>query len=414
MIKELIHEKILSRCDEIDNWFKQKSVGLAFPFYSSFDLRDSGKKIAPVDANIFPAGFNNICPTDKESAPEVVKRYLQNHYPQVKSKIILLTEEHTSNAYYWENVSAIRDMLVSAGYEIEVSLPRELSNPIKVQSASGRELNVYGEKFIDGWLTAAGAKAEMIVCNNDFSNGYEEWASQLKTPMNPPKELGWYRRKKHHFFEQYNRLAGEFAELIELNKSYFQVETQGVSQFDVDDAESRERLAEKVDQFLSDLKIKYQALGFDYEPFCFVKNDAGTYGLAVVQVQSGQEILNWNNKARKKMKAAKGGNAVSDIIIQEGIPTVYKDSDGASAEPCIYLIGNQLVGGFLRTHAEKGPLESLNSPGAVFKKLCMADLVADMPDCPMENVYGWAAKLGALAIAMEARAADVDFKGYKI
>jgi glutamate--cysteine ligase len=72
------------------------------------------------------------------------------------------------------------------------------------------------------------------------------------------------------------------------------------------------------------------------------------------------------------------------------------------------------VGGFLRTHAEKGPEESLNSPGAVYKRLCMSDLHVDMPDCPMENVYGWISKLSVLAMAFEAREANVQFKSYSI
>ncbi|MCB0355888.1 MAG: glutamate--cysteine ligase, partial [Bdellovibrionales bacterium] len=113
----------------------------------------------------------------------------------------------------------------------------------------------------------------------------------------------------------------------------------------------------------------------------------------------------------KKMKAAKGGGGFSEVIIQEGIPTKYLD-ENETAEPAIYLISRRLAGGFLRTHSKKGPDDNLNSPGAVYKKLCVSDLKVDRTKCPLENVYGWIAKIGVLAIAMEAREAKVPFVGY--
>jgi len=112
------------------------------------------------------------------------------------------------------------------------------------------------------------------------------------------------------------------------------------------------------------------------------------------------------------MKAAKGGRDVEEVIIQEGIPSIVQ-AENASAEPVIYMIGCELAGGFLRTHAEKSSTESLNSPGAVYKRLCVSDLAVRAEGCPQENVYGWSAKLGLLAIALEAEEMGVEFKKFK-
>ena len=76
------------------------------------------------------------------------------------------------------------------------------------------------------------------------------------------------------------------------------------------------------------------------------------------------------------------------------------------------MIGCELAGGFLRTHSEKNSTESLNSPGAVYKRLCVSDLGVRAEGCPQENVYGWSAKLGLLAIALEAEEMHVEFKNY--
>ncbi|MNY35545.1 Glutamate-cysteine ligase [compost metagenome] len=160
------------------------------------------------------------------------------------------------------------------------------------------------------------------------------------------------------------------------------------------------------------LREEYKKRGITQEPFVFVKNNAGTYGLAVIRVGSGAEVLDWSYKSRKKMKAAKGGRDVEEVIIQEGIPSVVQ-ADGASAEPVIYMIGCELAGGFLRTHSEKSSTDSLNSPGAVYKRLCVSDLAINTPGCQNENVYGWTAKIGLLAIGHEAQELKAEFKGYK-
>jgi glutamate--cysteine ligase len=358
--------------------------------------------LAPVDANIFPAGFNNICPVDQENAPNLIKTFLQKHYPKVGSHIGLLAEEHTSNAYYWQNVVTIKTLLERAGYKVAVVWPKSLPEPVLVRSIQGQELQIFGGDL----------NVDLIVCNNDFSNRYEEWTNSLVTPMNPPYQLGWYQRKKHHFFQHYNLLVEEFAKLIEVPAGYMRVETELFADFDVFDPDRLEALAAHVDRFLEKIKLKYEKLEISEKPFCFVKNNAGTYGLAVTQVFSGNDVREWNNKVRKKMQAAKGGREVTELVIQEGIPTMFQEGGGA-AEPCIYTIGEELVGGFLRAHSEKGPEESLNSPGAVYKKLCMSDLLTDRQGCPMENVYGWVAKLGVISIAREAREANIQFTGYQ-
>lgn len=411
MIHEQIHKKIVKNMDSIMDWFQQKKQGLNFPLYSSFDLRDSGYKIAPVDANIFPAGFNNICQTDKEHSAELLEGFLNNHYQKNKN-ILLITEEHTNNPYYWENVHTIYDMVKNSGRNIMVALPHEQSSqPIEVTSVNGHKIKVYSAVRNKNSVEVEGFVPDLIISNNDFSNSYESWFKGLETPMTPPHKLGWHVRRKESFFEQYNLLAEEFSEILGLNPFHFNVPTQVHKNFDVTNSDSLKLLAEQVDEFVSGLKATYKDQGVQSEPFAFIKNNAGTYGMAVLTAASGKDVLEWNSRARTKMKAAKGGRSVSELIIQEGIPSVLKAED-TTAEPAIYMLGCELAGGFLRTHHKKGPQENLNSPGAVFKKLCVADLKIDVEGLPMENVYGWVAKLGFLAIAKEAQAAKVEFQGY--
>lgn len=408
MDKNHLHQSTLQNIDAISAWYSNKIKNLPFPIYSSYDIRDSGYKVTNVDANIYPAGFNNICPTDQEMVPDLFKKYLRHHYSHV-SKILLITEEHTQNPYYWDNIETLIRVMSEAGYEVKAAFPKHLDQPLILESAKGHKVEVFSAHHTsDIWKSF---NPDLLISNNDFSESREDWAQNISKPMNPPRELGWYQRKKSRYFKHYNNLVQEFSKLSGIDPFAMQVETELFEHFDINDEGSRSVLSDQVNDFLKRLEGVYKDRGIDQKPFVFVKNNAGTYGLAVVKVESASEIKEWSYKSRKKMKAAKGGRDVEEVIIQEGVPSRVQAGE-ATAEPVIYMVGCELAGGFLRTHAEKSAMESLNSPGAIYKRLCMADLLIKPEQCQMENVYGWSAKLGLLAIGLEAQEMGVQYQDY--
>ena len=56
--------RILDSMTDIEHWFRQNWQEHTPPFYGSVDLRNSGFKLAPVDMNLFPGGFNNLSEDD--------------------------------------------------------------------------------------------------------------------------------------------------------------------------------------------------------------------------------------------------------------------------------------------------------------------------------------------------------------
>ncbi len=408
---DLIHRQIVHNFKKVEDWFRDNRKNVDVPFYSSYDIRDSGQKIVNVDANIYPAGFNNICPTDREHCAPLIAQYVRRHYGESVKKLLLLTEEHTGNPYYWDNVAVLKDLITEAGLELKVAIPR-LPEPRAMRASASRgEVEVFAAMINNGHIAIEGYEPQLVVSNNDFSEHYGEWGPTIEGPLNPPRELGWYQRKKSTYFKHYNRLCKEFAQLIEIDPATLTVETELFAEFDIAQDESRARLAERVDHMIENLRKDYEKRQIKDQPFVFVKNNAGTYGLGVMKVESGADILALNYKTRKKMKAAKGGRDIQEVIIQEGVRSVVR-SEGFTAEPTLYLLGCQLAGGFLRSHAERGDTESLNSPGAVYKKLCVSDLKVSVEGHPLENVYGWVAKLGVLAIGLESVEMGVKYNGY--
>ena len=45
--------------DQLESWWYAQSKLITLP-YASVDVRDADFKVAPIDTNLFPAGFNNL------------------------------------------------------------------------------------------------------------------------------------------------------------------------------------------------------------------------------------------------------------------------------------------------------------------------------------------------------------------
>ena len=398
-IKNRIHKKLLNHNEKLVKWYRGKLQGNSIPFYASFDLRDAGFKIGNVDGNVFPAGFNNICQLDRDQAPEIAADFLTHYYPKVKN-LLLLAESHLRNPHYWDNVIVIREILTEAGYKVDVGvLSAAFDNSLILESFRGQKILVHKIRSREGQLLTSRGVPDLVITNNDFSTAYDniDFSGTMMTPL---RELGWYQRRKHCYFEHYNSLVYEFAELIGEDPWLFEVPTEKLLKFNITDKSILETLALKVDEMVKRIKGKYEEYGLDGKPYVFVKNNSGTYGLGILEVGNGDEMKDLNYKSRKKLKAVKGGGDISEVIIQEGIPSALKQ-DEATAEPVLYMIGDELAGGFLRTHEKKNSYQSLNSPGAVYKRLCLSDLKVGAEGCVLENVYGWIAKIGLLAITKE-------------
>src|SRR5690606_16967865 len=151
---------------------------------------------------IYPAGFNNICPTDKETSIDLMRKYLETRYGKDIQRILLVTEEHTGNPYYWDNVATIKDLIESGGKKVRVGFGTQLPESLTIKSASGHSVLVES-----AWGDSPLYKEfnpQIIVSNNDFSEAHADWAKTVQLPINPPRELGWYQRKKSNYFKFYN------------------------------------------------------------------------------------------------------------------------------------------------------------------------------------------------------------------
>ena len=404
-----LERTLLDRATDIEAWFRSEWRETPAPFYGSVDLRNAGFKLAPVDTNLFPAGFNNLNPAFESLCVQALQIAIERVCPTAKG-ILLVPENHTRNTYYLENVATLQGLIRKAGFNVHIgSLLPDIKATQPIKLPSGRELALEPLKRDGAKIGVEGFIPCSVLLNNDLSGGVPEILKGLDQPVMPPLALGWHRRLKTQHFGHYHDVTTEFGEILDLDPWLVDPLFRNCGQINFMKREGEECLAGNVELLLADIRAKYKEYGVPAEPFVIVKADAGTYGMGVMTVKSVDDVRQMNRDARKKMAATKEGKEVTGAIIQEGVYTSETwGPDRATAEPVVYMIDHHVVGGFYRVHGGRSNQENLNAPGSSFQMLAFETPCNHPdPDCgPDERpnrfyAYGVVARMALLAAARE-------------
>lgn len=406
-----IEQVILGQVAKIETWFRKKWKATPAPLTSSVDLRHAGFKLAPVDTNLFPAGFNNLNSEFLSLCVQAAQSALME-YNHNCSRILILPESHTRNKFYMESLNVLYTILVKAGFVVRIgSLDPEVKEPMEVELANGHSLLVEPILRDGNTIALKDFTPCVVILNNDLSSGIPDILQGIDQRIRPTAKLGWASRLKSNHFQFYDEVAKEFAELIGIDSWMVNPYFSAIDGIDFMAQEGLEQLAAEVDKILALVRDKYSQYDINEKPFVVVKADNGTYGMSVMTIHDGEQIRQLNRKQRTKMSSGKGRKKVDRVIIQEGVYTFETMPDDAVAEPVVYMIGQFVVGGFYRVHQSRGIDENLNAPGMHFEPLAFAqpcnnpceDLAVE--DCPNRfYAYGVIARLAALAAAKEIEA----------
>lgn len=403
---------IQSKRAAINQWFA-KYEPIYTPIYTSVDIRDAGFKIAVVDTNLFPAGFNNLCEHGLADAEGLIKNAILKRAPNAKS-IVIAAEEHTRNTWYLENVRILKEIITKAGFEAriatffqdEATFCEQAANAIELETATGATVKIHCFKRILERIKSGQIKVDLIIMNNDLTGGIPDTLKGINIPIFPSVEAGWHARHKSEHFRWTNALVTEFAKIVGLDPWQFLCLFEMVEDVDVNKPADRQRLYEAGVKLFADIEAKYKEHNITDKPFIFIKSDSGTYGLGVLAIEDPKQILELNSRKRNDLSRAKGGVGVHRYLLQEGVPTIHQ-IEGNPSEVCIYQIDNNLIGGFYRYHTAKNSRESLNAPGGMtFQKMC-PHLDKYGQHCGIEHnlnifdIYRILARIGGIAAGME-------------
>ena len=362
-----LESKIIAKRGELEAWFAEQRNGLAMPIYGSVDIRDAHWKVAVVDANQYPAGFNNI-------GEENLGVHFRDAIGDIRH-VHIWPENHTRNQAYANNIQALSRILENEGYAVTTGvLEIETGKPVSVQ----------------------GAIPDLILLNNDLS---EAPLPELGVPVLPSPRMGWYRRRKSDHFRLTQPYLNGAAELLGIDPWLLSTHWFVSEDKCLEKDTCRILLAAEVDNCLEYLQSKYDQYGIEGKPTLFVKNDSGTYGLGILEITSGEELLNLSNRKMNKLTYGKGGVNAENFLLQEGVPSALSWKNMV-IEPVAYCANGRTGGWFYRANAKKGEMANLNTPSSVF--IPSNQIRDDAIDSRRNHWHMLVAEIAMLGMAAEA------------
>ena len=209
-----LEQRVLDNMPTIEYWFRTQWLEHAVPVYASVDLRNSGFKLAPVDTNLFPGGFNNLNPAFLPLCVHAMQSAVEKICPEARG-VLLIPENHTRNMFYLQNVAQIVSILKHAGMRVRIgSLLPEITEATTIQLANGGSLTLEPIIRRGNRLGLADRGAEtgfdpcVILLNNDLSSGAPDILKNIEQEIYPPLSAGWHTRRKSQHFTAYDRVAG--------------------------------------------------------------------------------------------------------------------------------------------------------------------------------------------------------------
>jgi len=404
-----VESRILDKQVPIEAWFREQWRNINIPFYASVDIRNAGYKISPVDTNLFPAGFNNLNPVFESLSIQAVQLAVERLAERI-DRILIIPESHTRNLFYLESLSALQRIIETAGFSVRIgSLIPDMKESLTIDLPSGQQVVLEPVQREGTYLLLDDFKPELVLLNNDLSAGIPEVLEGLEQIIMPPVRMGWANRLKSTHFKHYQDIAGAFAQLIDIDPWLIDPMFRNCGEIDFMKQEGSSCLTKNVETLLNRIQEKYHEYDVDCKPYVMVKADSGTYGMGVMTIHSPDEVTELNRKQRTRMSTTKEGQKVTKVIIQEGIYTHESwGADNSVAEPVVYMVDHNVVGGFYRVHTQRGRNENLNAPGMRFEPLAFDDCCIS-PDKNMDPdahpnrfyTYGVIARLALLAAARE-------------
>ncbi len=415
-----LEQRILESTPAIERWFRLEWMEHTPPFYSSVDVRNAGFKLAPVDTNLFPGGFNNLTPDMLPLAVQAAMAAIEKICPEAKN-LLLIPEKDERGSFYLTNLQRLVQIFHQAGLNVRLgTLDEDTRGPMPLALPDGSTLLVEPLLRSKRRLGLKDFDPCTILLNSDLAAGVPEVLEGLHEQyLLPPLHAGWAVRRKSNHFNAYEEVAKKFAKLLGMDPWLINPMFAQCGQVDITNGAGLDCLQSNADALLNKVRRKYKEYGIQEKPFVIVKGGASTYGMGIVTVRDAKDLAELDGKLRGKKGIVTNGHPVPEIIVQEGVPT-YERINEAVAEPVVYMIDRYVVGGFYRVHADRGIDENLNAPGASFVPLAFAESnhlprPGEKPGASAPNrfyMYGVIARLAMLAASYELEATDPDAETY--
>ena len=415
-----LEQRVLDSMPAIERWFRLEWMEHTPPFYSSVDIRNAGFKLAPVDTNLYPSGWNNLTPAMLPLAVQAAMAAIEKICPEARN-LLIIPENQTLSTFYLSSVAQLRRIFHMAGLNVRVgSIDPEIKKVTTIELPNGDSVKLEPVIRSKRRLGVKDFDPCTILLNNDLSAGVPGILEDLHEQyLLPPLHAGWFTRRKSRHFQSYEEVSKRFGKLIGVDPWLINPLFNKCGAVDLSEAVGMDCVTSHVDALLTKIRRKYKEYGINEKPFVIVKADNSSSGMGVMTVRDVKDLEALQRGRQQDAGDVAVAQELSEVIVQEGVLTNERINE-AVAEPVVYMMDRYVVGGFYRVHAGRGIDENLNAPGSRFVPLAFAESThlpqpGMRPGASAPNrfyMYGVIGRLAMLAASYELEATDPDAEVY--
>jgi len=423
-----LEQRVLDSMPAIERWFRLEWMEHTPPFYSSVDIRNAGFKLAPVDTNLFPGGWNNLTKEMLPLAVQAAQAAIEKICPEARN-LLVIPENHSKNTFYLANIAQLVRIFHMAGLNVRIgSVDPAIKSPKKIELPNGETVTL--EPVVRGKrrLGLKNFDPCTILLNNELSAGTPGILEDLHEQyLLPPLHAGWSVRRKSNHLHSYEELSKRLGKLLGIDPWLINPIYARAEGVDIAEGRGIDVLTSHVDAVLTKVRRKYKEYGINEKPFVVVKGGhSGSGSPGVVTVRDAKEVEALIGKSRTSTSSAAKTSAGRDLreptelIVQEGVLTNERVHNGV-AEPVVYMMDRYVVGGFYQVHAAQAADENLKLPDASFVPLAFSESThmpqpGAKPGASAPNrfyMYGVVGRLAMVAASYEMEATDPDAEIYE-
>lgn len=411
-----LEQRVLDSMPAIERWFRLEWMEHTPPFYSAVDLRNGGFKLAPVDTNLFPGGWNNLTPEMLPLAVQAAMAAIEKICPEARN-LLVIPENHQQSTFYLANIVQLQRIFHMAGLNVRIgSIDPAIKKPITVALPDGDSVTL--EPVVRGKRRIGVKDFDpcTILLNTDLNAGVPGILEDLHEQyLLPPLHAAWATRRKSAHFKCYEEVAKRLGKLLGADPWLIHPMFERCGSVDLSTPSGLDHLGTQVEALLAKVRRKYKEYGIKEKPFVVVKADDGSRGMGISTMRDARSVA----ELGAMLGARQPAPGAQDILVQEGVLTRERINE-AVAEPVVYMMDRYVVGGFYRIHAERGDDEDLCAPGSSFVPLAFEQSThlpqpGVKPGASAPNrfyMYGVVARAAMLAASYELELTDPEAEAF--